>query len=111
MIEEKQNRVSVKIFEETHTALKKEKRRIEDETGIEPDYADLIGTAVQAQLGKIDVGAVRKRKNDKWFEMLSRILDSEHQVAINAITENLIAFDRLVAVDRESRPKVANSGR
>lgn len=38
-------------------------------------------------------------KHRKWQKMLESILDSGHKIAIDAVTENLIAFDRLVKVD------------
>ena len=99
MTDSKRNRVSVKINEETLLALKKEKRRIEAETGVEPDYADLIGPLVEHDLGLVPHQSASRRKHEKWFSMLEDVLTSGHQAAISAITENLIAFHRLVEVD------------
>lgn len=39
-----------------------------------------------------------------YHQMLDRILDSQHKIAIAAVIENLLAFDRLVTVDQ---PKAA----
>lgn len=45
-IESESNKVSVKIYVRTRQRLKMRKRAIEDETGKEPDFADLIESAV-----------------------------------------------------------------
>lgn len=39
----------------------------------------------------------------KWLAMLGRILDSGHRIAIDAVTQNLIAFDLLVRADSGER--------
>jgi hypothetical protein len=43
-------------------------------------------------------------RHEKWLNMLLDILDSGHPNAVKAVTENLMAFHRLVEVDKPSRP-------
>lgn len=45
----------------------------------------------------------------KWNEKLSAILNSGHRIAIDAVTENLIAFERLVKVDQQAQPDSAEA--
>lgn len=44
-------------------------------------------------------------RHEKWIKMLLDILDSGHPNAVTAVTENLMAFHRLVQVDKTSRPR------
>lgn len=46
----------------------------------------------------------------KWNEKLNAILNSGHKIAIDAVTENLIAFERLVKIDQPApaEPKTAD---
>ncbi len=99
MADSKPNRVSVKIYEETLLSLKKEKRRIEDATGVEPDYADLLKPMVEKGLGLTSAELAGRKKHAKWHAMLESILVSGHSIAIGAVTENLVAFERLVNID------------
>lgn len=43
-------------------------------------------------------------RHEKWIKMLLDILDSGHPNAVTAVTENLMAFHRLVQVDKPARP-------
>ena len=51
------------------------------------------------------VPAPPPRPHADMHDTLDRILDSGHDVAISAVTENLIASDRLVSIDKRAGKK------
>ena len=59
--------------------------------------------APQAEVADPSVSATR----DECIQMLVAILDSGHSQAIRAVTENLVAFHRLILVDRPDPRKRA----
>lgn len=118
MTDQKENTVSVKIFESTRDALEKEKMRFK--TKERPDYAEIIAPAIDLYLSKPGVSqtttaysaiSIKQKKgtgftkNDeytehgphaKWIAMLMDILESDHSVAIGAVLSNIVAFHELV---------------
>jgi len=73
-IESESNKVSVKIYVRTRQRLKLRKRAIEDETGKEPDFADLIESAVAQYVANPEAGVPTGLSQEE-AELLEGVLD------------------------------------
>jgi len=66
-------------------------------------------TAAPSRQGASQPQSPADSAHKEWHAKLERIMSSGHDVAIKAVTENLLAFERLVEVDTvkpHSRKKV-----